>query len=106
MPVISITFYMVIFRITLSKSTSQAIAYPPLSGSGRLTLSRVSRPNRERDHRMRRVEVRITRLTETNELEESRSGSREPNKDGKTEGGIEPAVKVHTSRDRDSFASV
>lgn len=80
MPIISITFYMVIIRITISKSTSQNVT-PQVSGdsgdSGRLTLSRMSRLSALREYQMtrKRMEVHITQLTETNEREyESGSG--------------------------------
>ncbi|KAH0836358.1 hypothetical protein J3R83DRAFT_7911 [Lanmaoa asiatica] len=90
----SITFCMVIIRVTLSKTTSQGGVRPSSSGSGHLTFSRMSRINREREYRMKRMEVHITQLTETNEREEYGSGRSEPKKDKETEGEVDTAAKV------------
>ncbi|KIJ65133.1 hypothetical protein HYDPIDRAFT_89176 [Hydnomerulius pinastri MD-312] len=69
MPIISLTFYMVIIRITISKSASQGGA-PPSSGfSNPLSMSRLTRGGREYDDQhqypLRKMEVHITQLTET-----------------------------------------
>ncbi|KAG9318940.1 hypothetical protein JVU11DRAFT_1055 [Chiua virens] len=78
MPIVSITFYMVIIRITISKTASQGIV-PPSSGAasgGRLAFSRMSRLSfGARDYPMKRMEVHITQLTETNERGDGESGS-------------------------------
>ena len=83
MPIISITFYMVIIRVTVYKSiSSHGVTQASAGESGRLTLSRMSRLSAVREYQMKRMEVHITQLTETNEHEEygsgSGSGSREP----------------------------
>lgn len=97
MPIISITFYMVIIRITISKTNSQGIMQATSSGSGALTLSRMSRLAGEREYPMKRMEVHITQLTETNERGSgSGSGSGEIRGDSEKEedGDMDDARKV------------
>lgn len=66
MPIISITFYMVIIRITITKSASQASQEPSNSLSNYLTRrsrSRISYADQQQ-YPMKRMEVHITQLTE------------------------------------------
>ncbi|KAF9244663.1 hypothetical protein BU15DRAFT_86028 [Melanogaster broomeanus] len=82
MPIISLTFYMVIIRITISKSTSQGNGLPSSGFSSPFTVpvsvSRLSRRlsrggGRDYDdsngYPLKRVEVHITQLTEQNEVD-------------------------------------
>ncbi|KAF8551210.1 hypothetical protein OG21DRAFT_1513063 [Imleria badia] len=88
MPIISITFYMVIIRITITKSNSQDAVQATTSGSGPLTLSRMSRLAGEREYPMKRMEVHMTQLTEMNERRYG-SGSRTGTGTGETRGDPE-----------------
>jgi hypothetical protein len=66
MPIISITFYMVIIRITITKNSSQASQEPSSSLShylGRRSRGRISYADQQQ-YPMRRMEVHITQLTE------------------------------------------
>lgn len=66
MPIISITFYMVIIRITITKNSSQASQEPSSSFSNylaRRSRGRISYADQQQ-YSMRRMEVHITQLTE------------------------------------------
>lgn len=66
MPIISITFYMVIIRITITKNSSQASQEPSSSFSNylaRRSRGRISYADQQQ-YPMRRMEVHITQLTE------------------------------------------
>ena len=72
---------MVIIRTALSTSISQDLAQPSSGGSSRLTLSRLSRLNRESEYEMKGLEMHMTQLTKPNERDEYVNESRHPKED-------------------------
>ncbi|KAF8835805.1 hypothetical protein BDN67DRAFT_998576 [Paxillus ammoniavirescens] len=91
MPIISLTFYMVIIRITIAKSNSQGNIVPSSGLSNpmdRLSV-RVSRgggreDDEENRYPLKRMEVHITQFKEVNEADSDKSGDHGVDHQGKS----------------------
>ncbi|KAF8835804.1 hypothetical protein BDN67DRAFT_974912 [Paxillus ammoniavirescens] len=83
-PIISITFYMVIIRITIADSNSQGNTSPSLGLSNVMNgLSARSHDGHQNRYPLKRMEVHITRFTE-NETDSDKGGNRGVDPEGES----------------------